>query len=122
MDSMMISLNDIESAQQLIAGRLHRTPLLHSTALGRLTKTELYLKAELFQKTGSFKPRGVFNKVAQLSDEEKRRGLITVSAGNQAQAVRSEEHTSELQSHSFISYAVFCLKKKKKKSNIPPPH
>ena len=83
----MISLNDIESAQQLIAGRLHRTPLLHSTALGRLTKTELYLKAELFQKTGSFKPRGVFNKVAQLSDEEKRRGLITVSAGNQAQAV-----------------------------------
>ena len=47
----------------------------------------LYLKCESFQKTGSFKPRGALNKVLSLSEEEKARGLVTVSAGNHAQAV-----------------------------------
>jgi len=47
----------------------------------------VHLKTELFQKTGSFKPRGVLNKLALLSDAEKRRGVITISAGNHAQAV-----------------------------------
>ena len=44
-------------------------------------------KAELFQRTGSFKPRGVLNKLATLTDEEKERGVISISAGNHAQAL-----------------------------------
>ncbi|MES1246399.1 MAG: threonine/serine dehydratase [Actinomycetota bacterium] len=77
----MISIDDVEAAARTIAGRVHRTPLLHSTTLGA------YLKAELFQKTGSFKVRGALNKIVSLTPEEKARGVATVSAGNAGQAV-----------------------------------
>lgn len=85
----MVTLEDVRQAQQVIAGRVHRTPLLSAHALGAMAQppVDLYLKAELLQKTGSFKVRGALNKLADLSDEQKRRGLITVSAGNHAQAV-----------------------------------
>jgi threonine dehydratase len=66
---------------------LLRTPLLRSTTLGEAFGGTALLKAELFQKTGSFKPRGIFAKLATLAPEEKRRGVITVSAGNAAAAV-----------------------------------
>jgi threonine dehydratase len=77
----MIERDDIHRAGELIHGRLHRTPLLSCRALG----PETYLKAELFQKTGSFKPRGMLNAVASLSDEQRRHGIVTWSAGNAAQ-------------------------------------
>lgn len=77
----MISLADVERARETIRGRVHRTPMLHSTTLGA------YFKAELFQKTGSFKVRGVLNRLAELTDEERARGVISISAGNHAQAV-----------------------------------
>src|SRR6185295_14197464 len=79
----VIDRDDVLRARDTIAGRLHRTPVLSSRSLG----PDVFLKAELFQKTGSFKPRGALNKLASLSDEEKRRGVITISAGNHAQAV-----------------------------------
>jgi threonine ammonia-lyase medium form len=81
------TLEDVRHARAAIAGRVHRTPLVRSTALGRLLDARLWLKAECLQKTGSFKVRGVLNKLAALSEEEKRRGLITISAGNHGQAV-----------------------------------
>jgi threonine ammonia-lyase medium form len=81
------TLEDLRRARAAIAGRLHRTPLVHSTALGQMLAVRLWLKAECLQKTGSFKVRGVLNKLAALTDEEKRRGLITISAGNHGQAV-----------------------------------
>lgn len=87
MAANLTTLDEIRRARAVIAGRLHRTPLVHSTALGRLTGTRLFLKAEALQKTGSFKPRGVLNKLAALPDAEKQRGLVTVSAGNHGQAV-----------------------------------
>ncbi len=77
----MITLDDVERAARTIAGRVHRTPLLYSTTLGA------HLKAELFQKTGAFKVRGALNKITSLSNEERRRGVATVSAGNAGQAV-----------------------------------
>ncbi|MBI1730770.1 pyridoxal-phosphate dependent enzyme [Candidatus Acetothermia bacterium] len=83
----MLTLNDIRAAQRVIAGKLHRTPILTSKTLSEMTETSLYLKAELFQKTGSFKPRGVLNKLYHLTREERAKGLIGVSAGNHAQAV-----------------------------------
>jgi threonine dehydratase len=76
-----ISCEDVERARDVLAGRIHRTPIFGSTSLGVL------LKAELFQKTGSFKVRGALNKIASLSPEERKRGVITVSAGNAGQAV-----------------------------------
>ncbi len=83
----MVELEDILHARESIAGRLHRTPMLSSSALGKKTGTDLYFKAELFQKTGSFKPRGALNKLRQLTDEEKKRGVITISSGNHAQGL-----------------------------------
>ena len=75
------------AARETIAGRVHRTPTLTSASLGRDLGVPVYLKAELFQRTGSFKPRGVLNKLASLSAEEKARGVIGISAGNHAQAL-----------------------------------
>jgi threonine dehydratase len=83
----LLSVDDVHRARERIAGRLHRTPLLPSRTLGDLAGADVHLKAELFQRTGSFKPRGVLNKLATLSDEEKARGVISISAGNHAQAL-----------------------------------
>jgi threonine dehydratase len=83
----LLSLDDVRAARERIAGRLHRTPLLSSRTLSGEAGAEVYLKAELLQRTGSFKPRGVLNKLATLTDEEKARGVISISAGNHAQAL-----------------------------------
>jgi threonine dehydratase len=83
----VLGLEDVEAAREAIGARLHRTPTFASRTLSELAGAEVFLKAELFQKTGSFKPRGVLNKLSQLSGEEKRRGVISISAGNHAQAL-----------------------------------
>ena len=83
----VVSREDVLTARETIAGRVHRTPTLTSASLAREVGMPVYLKAELFQRTGSFKPRGVLNKLASLSPEEKARGVIGISAGNHAQAL-----------------------------------
>jgi threonine dehydratase len=83
----VIGLGDVRAAQETIAGRLHRTPVFSSAALGDLTGARVFLKAELFQRTGSFKPRGVLTSIAALTADERGRGVIAISAGNHAQAV-----------------------------------
>jgi threonine dehydratase len=82
-----LTLTEVEAARRTIDGRLHRTPTFRSQTLGELTGARVFLKAELFQKTGSFKPRGVLNKLATLTTAEKQRGVISISAGNHAQAL-----------------------------------
>ena len=82
-----LSLEDVVAAREAIGGRLHRTPMFSSATLSQRIGAPVHLKAELFQRTGSFKPRGVLTKLASLSDEEKRRGVIGISAGNHAQAL-----------------------------------
>jgi len=83
----LLSLDDVYRARERIAGRLHRTPMLSSQTLSDQTGLEVHFKAELLQRTGAFKPRGVLNKLATLSEEEKARGVISISAGNHAQAL-----------------------------------
>lgn len=83
----LIELSEIRNAAQRLSGRVHRTPLFSAESLGDRAQVRLHLKCENFQKTGSFKPRGALNKVLCLSSEERAKGLITVSAGNHAQAV-----------------------------------
>jgi threonine dehydratase len=85
--AVMIALSEIRAAAELIAGKLHRTPTMSAQSLGARAGVELWLKCECFQKTGSFKPRGALNKVMTLPAAERERGLVTVSAGNHAQAV-----------------------------------
>jgi len=83
----VISIDDVERAAQTIAGRVHRTPLLRSGTLSEQLGADVRFKAELFQRTGSFKVRGALNRLAELTEEERSRGVITISAGNHAQAV-----------------------------------
>lgn len=83
----MVELADILAARERIRGRVHRTPVLGSTALAAGFGVPLEVKAELFQKTGSFKVRGVFNRLAQLDADARARGLIGISAGNHAAAL-----------------------------------
>ena len=87
MATPIVSREDVLAARETIADRVHRTPTLTSASLERELGVPVYLKAELFQRTGSFKPRGVLNKLAALSAEEKVRGVIGISAGNHAQAL-----------------------------------
>lgn len=76
----------IRDAASRIAPFIKRTPLEKSRSLSDLLGVETCVKFELFQRTGSFKPRGAFNKMLQLTDEEKDRGVVAVSGGNHAQA------------------------------------
>lgn len=78
---------DVLAARRTIGARLHRTPVVRARRLGDRLGIDLRFKLECFQKTGSFKPRGVLTRLASLSAEEKRRGVVSMSAGNHAQAL-----------------------------------
>jgi threonine dehydratase len=83
----MIQLNDIQIAATRLQGQLLRTPFVASRTLSDITGAQVFLKFENLQFTASFKERGACNKLAQLSAEERRRGVIAMSAGNHAQGV-----------------------------------
>ena len=79
-----VGIKDIEDAARRIEGVAWRTPLLPAS---RDSDGELYLKLETLQRTGSFKFRGAWNRMSRATDEERKRGFVTVSAGNHGQAV-----------------------------------
>jgi threonine dehydratase len=82
-----IAVADIESARRTISGHVLRTPILPAPPLSALTGAEVYVKYENLQVTNSFKERGACVKLAALNEDERRRGVIAISAGNHAQAV-----------------------------------
>jgi threonine dehydratase len=91
----MVTLERVLAARDALAGRVHRTPLLHSSTAARIVAGatgaepaggQVHLKAEHLQKTGSFKVRGALARLAGLSADERAAGVITLSAGNAAQA------------------------------------
>ncbi len=84
---MSIDLEAIRAARSRIGSGIHRTPLLSSATLSEMSGAQVWLKAESLQKTGSFKVRGALNAVGALTEEERRRGVITVSAGNHGMAL-----------------------------------
>jgi threonine dehydratase len=83
----MIQLTDIKAAADRLAGHLLRTPCVASRTLSDITGAQVFLKFENLQFTASFKERGACNKLAQLTPEERQRGVIAMSAGNHAQGV-----------------------------------
>ncbi|MEF2902186.1 MAG: threonine ammonia-lyase [Terrisporobacter sp.] len=82
-----VTIDDIRKAQDTIKDIVKRTDILESTKLSLLTNANIYYKCENLQKTGSFKVRGACNKIANLTEEEKSKGVIASSAGNHAQGV-----------------------------------
>ncbi len=81
------SYKDIEAAALRMAGLVHHTPVLTSSAINEMTGLEAYFKCENFQKVGAFKYRGATNAILSLSDEQAARGVATHSSGNHAAAL-----------------------------------
>jgi threonine dehydratase len=84
---MTLSLDDIQAAAARIAGHVERTPCRHSRTLSQITGAEVWVKFENLQFTASYKERGALNRLAQLTDAERARGVIAASAGNHAQGL-----------------------------------
>jgi threonine dehydratase len=83
-----VSYEDVEAAAARIDGVAHRTPVVTSRTLDeRLRARKLFLKCENLQRMGAFKFRGAYNAISRLSDGERRRGILSFSSGNHAQAV-----------------------------------
>ena len=89
-----VTVADVERAREVVGPVLHRTPLFSSRSLSDRIGTAAYLKAENFQRTGSFKPRGAVFAVSRLSNEQRERGIVTMSAGNAAQAIAFAARTA----------------------------
>ncbi|WP_421730056.1 threonine ammonia-lyase [Brevundimonas sp.] len=84
---MTVVFADIQAAQARIAGQVDRTPVRHSRRLSKLTGAEVWVKYDNLHFTGSFKERGALNRLMQLTEAEKARGVVAASAGNHAQAL-----------------------------------
>jgi len=83
----VIGPEDVEAAAHVIGGVTHRTPAITSRTLDARAGAGVFVKAECLQRAGSFKFRGAYNKIASLTPEERRRGVVAFSSGNHAQAV-----------------------------------
>ncbi|KEA46368.1 threonine ammonia-lyase [Campylobacter mucosalis] len=83
----MVLLNKIIQAKRTISGFVDRTPFAFSSKLSTLSGAKIYLKEENLQRTGAYKIRGAYNKIANLSDDERKKGVVAASAGNHAQGV-----------------------------------
>jgi threonine dehydratase len=81
------TIEDVRAAARAIQGAVERTPTRHSDTLSRITGAEIFLKFENLQYTASFKERGALNKLLSLTDAERARGIVAMSAGNHAQGV-----------------------------------
>ena len=84
---MAITLADIEAARRVLAGQVLRTPMLPAPRLSALTGAQVFVKYENLQVTNSFKDRGALVKLSALTADERKRGIVAMSAGNHAQAV-----------------------------------
>jgi threonine dehydratase len=84
---MTVKLSDIQDARKILQGIIIPTPILSDEKLSKEIGAKAFLKAECLQRSGSFKVRGAYNKISRLSKEEKKRGVVTASAGNHAQGV-----------------------------------
>ena len=83
----MMTLDSFKKAREVLQGVIHETRLIYSPYFSASCGNQVYLKPENMQVTGAYKIRGAYFKISTLSEEEKKRGLITASAGNHAQGV-----------------------------------
>lgn len=93
-DTLAVTLEDIHRAAKQLSGKVLRTPIIKAPKLSSLTGAEIYVKCENLQVTNSFKDRGSLVKLLSLTEEECKRGVVAMSAGNHAQAVAY--HSSRL--------------------------
>jgi len=87
MNPMTPTYEDVQKAQSQRGDVIRKTSLTYSPIFSKLVGSEVYLKSEFQQKTGSFKIRGAYYKIKSLTEDEKKKGVVTASAGNHAQGV-----------------------------------
>ena len=100
MESGMLSIEKVKNAAEKLKEVVRLTDLIYSSELSK--NNEIYLKAENLQVTGSFKVRGAYAKISELTEEQKKRGIIACSAGNHAQGVALSAQKSGIKSTIFI--------------------
>jgi threonine dehydratase len=84
---MTLTFEDILAAKERLQGHIERTPCRHSRTLSEITGAEVWVKFENLQFTAAYKERGALNKLLQLSEADRKRGVIAASAGNHAQGL-----------------------------------
>lgn len=102
MDSSILKLSDIVSARSTLRGVAKNTTILHSKSFSQMADANVFLKLENMQTTGAFKVRGAYNKLANLSQEEREKGVVAASAGNHAQGVAFSATKLGMQSTIFM--------------------
>ena len=90
-------LENIQKAAQNLNGIIRKTDLIFSEFFSKETGNRIYIKPENLQRTGSFKIRGAYNRIANLTEEERTKGIIASSAGNHAQGVALAASTMGIQ-------------------------
>ncbi len=87
MNELPVTIDDVRRAQAAVAGAVAHTPTIRAAALSEMAGCEVFLKLETLHATGSFKERGALNKLLSLGPDERRAGVVAMSAGNHAQGV-----------------------------------
>ena len=107
-----ISINSIIEASKRIENNAHRTPVLTSSSINKITESNLFFKCENFQKVGAFKFRGAFNAVASLKEEELKKGVATHSSGNHAAALALSAKMHGVKAYIVMPHTAPAIKKK----------
>ena len=102
MDSSVLKFSDIVAARNTLRGVAKQTTILHSKSFSQMSDANIFLKLENMQTTGAFKVRGAYNKLANLSAEERAKGVVAASAGNHAQGVAFSATRLGMQSTIFM--------------------
>ena len=107
-----ISINSTIEASKRIENNAHRTPVLTSSSINKITESNLFFKCENFQKVGAFKFRGAFNAVASLKEEELKKGVATHSSGNHAAALALSAKMHGVKAYIVMPHTAPAIKKK----------
>ncbi len=110
--SLPISAQQIEDAHKRIAPFIHRTPVLTSKSINQIVGCEVLFKCENFQKIGAFKARGGLNAILSLPEETRKKGVVTHSSGNHAQAVAMAAQTCKIPAYIVMPSTAPEVKKK----------
>lgn len=116
----LIGLDRIEAAAKQLGPVIRRTPVVASRVLSERTGREVRLKCENLQRTGSFKPRGAYHRIANLPDDDRRRGVVAASAGNHAQGVAWSATTLGIDSTVFMPIGASLPKLAATRPTAPP--
>jgi threonine dehydratase len=106
----MITVKDISKAQLAISKYISETPLIYSNYFSTSLSRKIFFKCESFQRTGSFKIRGAINRFLHLTSEEKKRGIVTASYGNLAQAAASAGKSTDTKTTIVVPHNSSTLK------------